>query len=399
MTIANLEKRLGSGVKRAAKTWFSPHMAAASRAVSERIPLVDLVLEVRDARIPLSSEYDQLRNFPSSSKRIIVLNKMDLANRLEIKEWMRYFEQQNCISFGVNSHNKDNIKEVTLVILTLIIKGRLNHFMVFYRLLFESILLMPEVSTSSSQRGKEDDHSSYTATIMLVGIPNVGKSALANSLHQIGRISAAEKGKLKHATVSPIPGETRDISSLKIGSHPNVYVLDTPGILPPDILDVVVCSKLALTGAIKDCLVGEKELAQYFLSILNRSDEYKKWEKLSAEENEISTIDQRVGCLGSSELDSRQKGNILLIIRRILWCVKSAVFSSRQFHLFPVSLEKEKDLSRLIETQFTALREAFRVASESGEDVENKVAAKLLNLYRTGRLGHYTLDSVPRNIQ
>lgn len=60
-------------------------------------------------------------------------------------------------------------------------------------------------------------------------------------------------------------------------------------------------------GAIKDCLVGEKELAQYFLSILNRSDEYKKWEKLSTEENEISTIDQRVGCLGSSELDSRQK--------------------------------------------------------------------------------------------
>ncbi|XP_010662217.1 DAR GTPase 2, mitochondrial isoform X2 [Vitis vinifera] len=343
MTIANLEKRLGSGVKRAAKTWFSPHMAAASRAVSERIPLVDLVLEVRDARIPLSSEYDQLRNFPSSSKRIIVLNKMDLANRLEIK----------CLKF-----------------LQAQVKGV-----------------------------KKIDHSSYTATIMLVGIPNVGKSALANSLHQIGRISAAEKGKLKHATVSPIPGETRDISSLKIGSHPNVYVLDTPGILPPDILDVVVCSKLALTGAIKDCLVGEKELAQYFLSILNRSDEYKKWEKLSAEENEISTIDQRVGCLGSSELDSRQKRQyptdhtqdfVVREVRRVLFETISS---------FPGSLEKEKDLSRLIETQFTALREAFRVASESGEDVENKVAAKLLNLYRTGRLGHYTLDSVPRNIQ
>ncbi|KAL6320930.1 hypothetical protein AAG906_010739 [Vitis piasezkii] len=360
MTIANLEKRLGSGVKRAAKTWFSPHMAAASRAVAERIPLVDLVLEVRDARIPLSSEYDQLRNFPSSSKRIIVLNKMDLANRLEIKEWMRYFEQQNCISFGVNSHNKDNIKEC-LKFLQAQVKGV-----------------------------KKIDHSSYTATIMLVGIPNVGKSALANSLHQIGRISAAEKGKLKRATVSPIPGETRDISSLKIGSHPNVYVLDTPGILPLTFL---------MLRSIKDCLVGEKELAQYFLSILNRSDEYKKWEKLSTEENEISTIDQRVGCLGSSELDSRQKRQyptdhtqdfVVREVRRVLFETISS---------FPGSLEKEKDLSRLIETQFTALREAFRVASESGEDVENKVAAKLLNLYRTGRLGHYTLDSVPRNIQ
>ena len=66
---------------------------------------------------------------------------------------------------------------------------------------------------------------------------------------------------------------------------------------------------------------------------------------------------------------------------------------------FHGDLEKEKDLSRLIETQFTALQEAFRVASESGEDAEHKVAAKLLTLYRTGRLGHYTLDSLPRNIQ
>ncbi|XVE95600.1 hypothetical protein REPUB_Repub02eG0112600 [Reevesia pubescens] len=102
--------------------------------------------------------------------------------------------------------------------------------------------------------------------------PNVGKSALANSLHHIGRISAAEKGKLKHSIVSPHPGETKDISSLKIGSHPNIYLLDTPGILSHTIHDAELCSKLGLTGAIADSLIGQKELAQYFLGILNSSD-------------------------------------------------------------------------------------------------------------------------------
>ncbi|KAM1706012.1 hypothetical protein ACFX2K_028213 [Malus domestica] len=134
---------------------------------------------------------------------------------------------------------------------------------------------------------KKADHC-HTTTILLVGIPNVGKSTVANSLHRIGRISATEKGKLKCATVSPHPGGTKNISSLKIASHPNIYVLDNPGVLPPHILDDDVCTKLALTGTIQDCFAGEKEMAQYFLAILNMSDEYKKWAKFSNNENKGS---------------------------------------------------------------------------------------------------------------
>ncbi|KAE8654507.1 pectinesterase PPME1 [Hibiscus syriacus] len=121
---------------------------------------------------------------------------------------------------------------------------------------------------------------------MLVGIPNVGKSALANSLHQIGRISAAEKGKLKHATVSPQLGETKDISSLK---------------------DLVVHD---VRGAIFDT---------------------------------ISSFD------GNPEL--------------------------------------EDDMIKLFETQSVALRVAFRVPEDVGENVCNKVGVKLLDLYRTGSFG------------
>ncbi|XP_028079469.1 DAR GTPase 2, mitochondrial-like isoform X2 [Camellia sinensis] len=190
--------------------------------------------------------------------------------------WRSYFEQQNSISYGVNSHNKENIKE----------------FLNFLRARVREL--------------KKIDHANHTITVLLVGIPNVGKSALANSLHHIGRISASEKGKLKHATVSPLPGETKDISSLKIGSHPNIYVLDTPGVLPPEIPDAEVCSKLALTGAINDCLIGEAELAQYFLAILNLSDEYKQWSKFSTTASE-KLSNEKVETSVDSELDKRRK--------------------------------------------------------------------------------------------
>ncbi|KAI9181666.1 hypothetical protein LWI28_017314 [Acer negundo] len=349
---SKIAREIGNAVKKVSDRtggWYGPHMAAASRAIADRIPLVDFVLEVRDARIPFSSQFEQ---YPfSSGHRIIVLNKIDLANRSQLKDWVAYFNQRNCLSIGVNSHNKDSVKEL------------LNFLQARVREL------------------KKTDHSGLTITALLVGIPNVGKSALANSLHQIGRISAAEKGKLRHATVSPQPGETKDISSLKIASHPNIYVLDTPSILSPQIHDIEVFSKLALTGAIRDGLVGEKELARYFLGILNFSEEYKKWAKFSERSNvpELEMKRERVYPTDHTQDFMVQK------VRQTLYEVISG---------FDGNLEDENNLERLIEVQLTALREVFQVAVDLGEDGESKVASKLLNLYRTGRLGHYTLDSI-----
>ncbi|XP_057980434.1 DAR GTPase 2, mitochondrial isoform X2 [Malania oleifera] len=338
MGTASIATRVGAAVKKAAANtgsgWFGPHMAAASRAIAERIPLVDLVLEIRDAR-----------------------------------EWMKYFDQQNCISYGVNSHNKENIKQ-------------------FLNFLQGQVREM-----------KKFDHSGYTTTIMLLGIPNVGKSALANSLHQIGRISAAEKGKLKHAIVSPLPGETKNISSLKIGSHPNIYVLDTPGILPREILDVDVCSKLALTGAIRDCLIGERELAQYFLAVLNLNDEYKKWSKLSTSQNDRLFEVHKTDGFGATDSDIKWKKQYPTDHTQdfIVNDVRQALYQT--ISSFDGNLGDERDLQRLIETQFIALQEAFRVPIELGENACSKVATKLINLYRTGRLGHYSLDRLPGNVQ
>ncbi|XP_042511232.1 DAR GTPase 2, mitochondrial isoform X3 [Macadamia integrifolia] len=395
METAALARRLGAAVKKAGTNkrsgWFTSHMAAASRAIMERVPLVDFTLEVRDARIPISSAYEDLRHFSSSSMHIIVLNKMDLADRLQtqapkilskdtrgrelnkkasdlgIKKWLEYFGEQNCICYGINSHNKDNIK-------------------VFLNFLQARVRELNKLGQPK-----------HTITMMLVGIPNVGKSALANSLHQIGRISAAEKGRLKHAIVSPVAGETKDISSLKIASHPNIYVLDTPGVLPTEILDAEVGAKLALTGAIKDCLVEEQELARYFLAILNSSDAYKDWKNLPSEEVERSSEDHKAKLLGIHEADIRRRKQyptdhtqdfVVRSVRRTLFETVSS---------FKENLENEEKMGKLIEAQFVALREVFHVPLGSDEDGIYKVAKKLLNLYRTGRLGHYTLDDILRN--
>ncbi|XP_019054825.1 PREDICTED: DAR GTPase 2, mitochondrial isoform X2 [Nelumbo nucifera] len=345
MATAALARRLGASVKDAGAKkgsgWYSSHMAAASRAILERIPLVDFTLEIRDARIPISSAYEDLRDFPPSSRRIIVLNKTDLADRRQTK-FLNFIQAR--------------VREL-----------------------------------------KKDDQLKYTTTIMLVGIPNVGKSSLANSLHQIGRISAAEKGKLKHTIVSPLPGETKDISSLKIGSHPNIYVLDTPGVLHPSILDVEMGSKLVLTGAISDSLVEECEIAEYFLSILNTSNEYKHWENLLAKEDEESSRDHKTNFGGNLEVELRRRKQYLTDHTQdfIVRDVRRTLFES--ISSFKGNLEDEKELSKLIKVQFIALQEAFHIPLGSAKDINHRVALKLLNLYRTGRLGHYTLDPIPRN--
>ncbi|MED6210462.1 hypothetical protein PIB30_064338 [Stylosanthes scabra] len=352
-------------IKRVQAPWYTSLMAAASRALVDRLPLVDVIVEVRDARIPLSSECELLRNNLCSTRKIIALNKEDLAGRSGLQGWTHYFRATNCISCGVDAHNKESTKQLLGLI------------------------------QRQVRELKGTSQANYTATVMLIGIPNVGKSALANALHQVGRISAAEKGKLRHATVTPEPGETKDIRSFKIGSHPNIFVLDTPGVLSHDVPDDDVLSKLILTGAIEEFLVGRKEIAEYFLAILNSSEQYKKWAKLSSDNTDGIYHGTPTGRLTFSEFQGKKKKQIPTdhtqddIVRHVRRTLFETVSS------FDGNISYEDEMGTLIARHFTALQEAFHVSAECGEDAHVKVARKLLNLFRTGRLGHYILDHLP----
>ncbi|XP_074588025.1 DAR GTPase 2, mitochondrial-like [Curcuma longa] len=239
------------------------------------------------------------------------------------------------------------------------------------------------------------------STILTFGISSATVLALRNFFSQgllPSQLHDARHGAdiiHKHLTPSLRP---YDISfhfqqfetwSLQFGSHPNLYVLDTPGILRPEIAHYHSGAKLALTGAIKDNLLDEHELARYFLAILNLSEEYKRWATPK------DTTDSMPGSLEKH----RRKGQyasdftqdfIVKDVRQTLFdCISS----------FEGGLENECDMERLIESQIKALQEPLKVSLESSAHRHSTVATKLLKLYRTGRLGHYTLDLVDSSVQ
>lgn len=132
--------------------WFPGHMAAATRAIRQRLKLADLVIEVRDSRIPLSSANEDLQPLLSGKRRVIALNKKDLANPNFMHKWVDYFDscKQDCLP--INAQSKSSVRK-----LLDLVEFKLK----------EVILREP------------------TLLVMVVGVPNVGKSALINSIHQI----------------------------------------------------------------------------------------------------------------------------------------------------------------------------------------------------------------------
>ncbi|GJM91536.1 hypothetical protein PR202_ga07916 [Eleusine coracana subsp. coracana] len=358
-----LSRRLGAAVRGLSGAWYGRHMASAESAIRTRLALVDLVLEVRDARIPASSAFEPLcrPTLEPDGRRVIVLNKADLADPSETKKWIAYMKQRSCSCIAINSHNMESIKELLNIV-------------------------------RSRMREIKHGQSNCTGTVLLVGIPNVGKSAIVNVMHQIGRI-AAEKGKLKHAIVSGHPGETRDISGYKVASHPNMYVLDTPGVLSSRFTNDDFVSRLALTGAIKDSLLQEYDIAQFLLALVNSHDEYKKWENLNQVGANVSfsiTSTSRSQNKKRQYVSDHTQDFVVKSVRQILFDSVSS---------FKGGPGKEDAFSSLIDCQMVSLQEAFKVSTESSEDMRKSVALKLLNLYRTGRLGHYTLDHVPDDWQ
>ena len=207
--------------------WFPGHMSKARRQVQENLKFVDFVTVLVDALLPLSSQNPMLTKIVGDKPKLMILNKVDLADPVATKEWQEYFEAQGIKTLAINSKEQSTVKKVTDAAKS----------------------LMADKIARQKERGIQIE----TLRTMIIGIPNAGKSTLMNRL----------AGK-KIAVVGNKPGVTKGQQWLK--TNKDLEILDTPGILWPKFEDEEVALKLALTGAIKDQLLPMDEVTIFGLN-------------------------------------------------------------------------------------------------------------------------------------
>lgn len=209
--------------------WFPGHMTKTKRKIAEVLPLIDAVAEVVDARIPLSSQNPDILSIVGNKPRLILLNKCDMADPVVTEKWINYFKNQGIIAIPVDCKSG---------------KG-LNQFKQSVKDLLADTLI------KYAQKGLVGK----PLRVMVVGIPNVGKSSFIN------KIAGGNKAKVENR-----PGVTRGNQWFTIDKQ--LELLDTPGVLWPKFDDVAVGEKLAFTGAIKDKVIDVELLAVRLLEIL-----------------------------------------------------------------------------------------------------------------------------------
>ncbi|QAV26457.1 ribosome biogenesis GTPase YlqF [Neobacillus thermocopriae] len=211
--------------------WFPGHMAKAKREVTEKLKLIDIVFELVDARIPISSRNPLIDEIVANKPRIILLNKADMADPDVTKQWIDFFAAQQIDAIAIDSQSGTGVKQMVAVA-----KEKL-------RPKFEK-MIAKGIKRPRAMRA------------LIVGIPNVGKSTLINRLAG------------KHiAKTGDTPGVTKAQQWIKVGKE--LELLDTPGILWPKFEDEEVGYKLATTGAIKDTILNLQDVAVYALRFLS----------------------------------------------------------------------------------------------------------------------------------
>ena len=209
--------------------WYPGHMTKAKRQMQEDIKLIDLVIELVDARIPLSSRNPDIDELGKHKARLILMNKADLADDAQTKSWSEFFREQGCFVVKLDARTRAGMKKIGEVVL--------------------------EACKEKIERDRRRGIKNRPVRAMVVGIPNVGKSTFINTY----------AGKACSKTVNK-PGVTKGKQWIRLNK--NVELLDTPGILWPKFEDQRVGLYLALIGSIKDEILNIDELSLELIKIL-----------------------------------------------------------------------------------------------------------------------------------
>lgn len=211
--------------------WFPGHMAKTRRLMQESLPLVDIIIELTDARIPASSRNPEIDKLTGGKPRIVLLNKCDAADERVLQQWCDFYKRQGIAALPTDCRSG---------------KG-LNRFLPLVR----------EVLAEELARREQKGMSGKPIRMMIVGIPNAGKSSFIN------RMANAKRTKVEDR-----PGVTRGKQWVSLDK--GVDLLDMPGVLWPKFEDPLVGEHLAFTGAVKDDVIDIELLAMRLLELLNR---------------------------------------------------------------------------------------------------------------------------------
>ena len=261
--------------------WFPGHMAKTRRLIKESLPMVDAVTELLDARVPMSSRNPELDEMTGKKPRIVLLNKCDVADEKATQQWINYFNNKGMAALAVDCRSG---------------KGLQN-----YRPLVRKVL------ADKIKANEEKGMGGKPLRMMVVGIPNTGKSSFIN------RMAGANKAK-----VADRPGVTRSNQWFNIGN--GIELLDTPGVLWPKFDDPAVGDRLSFIGSVKDEVVDVETMAVRLVEVLA-----KDYTQLLLERYKLGSIDglepyeileligrKRGMLISGGEIDTERAANTLL---------------------------------------------------------------------------------------
>ena len=264
--------------------WYPGHMKKTKETIAENLKIVDLVIEVLDARIPLSSKNPDISKLAKNKKRLTVLNKVDLADEREVENWKEYFIKNDISDYvlAISAEKGTNLNELKKIV--------------------------DEIYIEKLEKAKKKGLRKTEVRALIAGIPNVGKSKLINKF----------AGKTK-ARVGDKPGFTRGKQWVKASDK--LELLDTPGVLWPKFDDPEVGYSLAITGSIKDDILPIEEVASVFIDRMRRTGKLSQLVKVYNLETEIEDkenheileiLEERLGIIKKEETNYNKVSRFLL---------------------------------------------------------------------------------------